>query len=108
MEDEVAYGRAAFDTAGSLLDEINIKVQENSRGIQKISDSSLEQQAEIVELVDSLTSVAGISEENAASSDSAAGAIEEQVASINQIAVHQQNLQHMVENLTDQLNQFKV
>lgn len=108
VEEEVSHGQSVFTATGKLLDDINTKVQENSRRVKKIASSSHDQQMEIVDLVSSLTSVASIAEENAASSDTAASAIEEQVASINQIAVHQQNLQQMVENLADQLNQFKV
>ncbi len=108
VEEEVDYGRAMFDSMGSILEQINMHIQKNSSRIQEIVTSSQHQQGEIIQLVDSLSSVARIAEDNDASSHSAATAIEEQMASISEMATHHQNLQYHVEKLQELISHFKV
>ncbi|OQY28275.1 MAG: hypothetical protein B6244_07670 [Candidatus Cloacimonetes bacterium 4572_55] len=108
VEEEVDYGRAMFDSMGAILEQINRQIQQNTNRIQDIASSSQTQQDEVLQLIESLSTVAKIAEVNDSSSHSAAATIQEQMASISEMATHHQNLRHLVGELRSLVTRFNV
>jgi len=108
IQDAVSKEAEALRSVNSNFDEVEKNIAEATEAVNKITDIVSAVEKNKVSVVDSISDLSGISEENAASAEEANASAEELRANVEEVAQEANELKSVIEQLNDSVAFFRL